>query len=99
MVRAENARVQQLLARPWSRVLVPDEGVVSASVPELPGCYAEGGTLEEALENLEGALESWLSAALDSGVEIPPPQREAPPAEDSGRFAARVPRSLHRGLV
>ncbi len=99
MVRTNNNTVEQLLSRPWSRVLVPDEGVIAASVPELPGCFAEGATLEEALENLQDALASWLSAALETGSEIPSPQGEAEPHEYSGRFSVRVPRSLHRRLA
>jgi antitoxin HicB len=98
MVRTNNDKVEQLLSRPWSRVLVPDDGVIAAQVPELPGCFAEGATLEEALANLEEALASWLSAALDTGNEIPQPQGEVEPEEYSGRFSVRVPRSLHRRL-
>ncbi|MGH3119298.1 MAG: toxin-antitoxin system HicB family antitoxin [Gaiellales bacterium] len=100
MARTNNdSRVEQLLSRPWSRVLVPDDGVIAARVPELPGCFTEGGTLEEALANLEDALASWLSAALETGNEIPQPQGEVEPEEYSGRFSVRVPRSLHRRLV
>jgi len=79
--------------------LVPDEGVIAARVPELPGCFAEGATLEEALGNLQDALASWLSAALETGNEVPSPRGEAEPEEYSGRFSVRVPRSLHRRLA
>ena len=99
MVRTTNDTVEQLLSRPWSRVLVPDEDVIAARVPELPGCFAEGATLEEALGNLEDALASWLSAALETGNQIPSPRGEIEPEEYSGRFSVRVPRSLHRRLV
>ena len=76
MLRTNSDKVEELVKRPWSRVLVPDEGVIAASVPELPGCFAEGGTLEEALANLEDALASWLSAAIESELEIPQPKGE-----------------------
>lgn len=99
MVRTNSDKAEQLVQRPWSRVLVPDEGVIAASVPELPGCFAEGATMEEALENLEDALELWLSAAVESGLEIPRPQGEVEPEEYSGRFSVRVPKSLHRRLA
>lgn len=98
MERTTNYNIEQLLGRPWSRVLVPDEGVIAAQVPELPGCFAEGATLEEALVNLQEALASWLAAALEMGNEIPQPRGEAEPEEFSGRFSVRVPRSLHRRL-
>lgn len=98
MVRT-NDTVEQLLERSWSRVLIPDEGVIAAQIPELPGCVAEGVTQQEALENLQEALVSWLSAALDSGTEIPSPRGEVEPDEYSGRFSIRLPRSLHRRLA
>ncbi len=99
MVKARINKVEQLLRRPWSRELVPDEGVVAARVPELPGCFAEGATLAEALENLDDALELWLTAAVEAGSEIPVAKGEAEPNEYSGRFSVRVPRSLHRRLA
>lgn len=98
MVRM-NSTVERLLDRPWSRELVPDDGVIAARVPELPGCFAEGATLPEALENLQDALASWLSAAIESGSEIPTPRGEADPEDYSGRFSVRVPRYLHRRLA
>ncbi len=40
-----------------------DEGI-SVSVPGLPGCWSEGDTEEEALENIRDAIREYL-AALD----------------------------------
>jgi len=40
-----------------------DEGI-SVSVPALPGCWSEGDTEEEALENIRDAIREHL-AALD----------------------------------
>ena len=37
-----------------------DEGV-AASVPGLPGCWSQGATEEEALENVEDAIRAYLS--------------------------------------
>ena len=44
------------------KVLVRPESVggYSVSVPALPGCYSEGDTLEEALANIQEAVELWL---------------------------------------
>lgn len=99
MAGTNSDRLEELLKRPWSRVLVPDGDVIAAGVPELPGCFAEGATLEEALENLQNALVSWLAGAVEAGVQIPSPQGAVEPDEYSGRFSVRVPRSLHRRLV
>jgi predicted RNase H-like HicB family nuclease len=45
-----------------------DEGF-SVSVPGLPGCWSEGDTEEEALENITDAIEEYLQAIAD---QIPP---------------------------
>ena len=37
-----------------------DEGV-SASVPGLPGCWSQGATEDEALENIQDAIREYLS--------------------------------------
>jgi len=88
---------EDLIAHPWSREIVVDEdGVFIARVPELPGCFIDGDTAEEALENLQAVLEDWLRNAVDKGKQVPPPRRLAD--DHSGRFSVRVPRSLHRAL-
>lgn len=61
--------------------------------PDLPGCMSDGETPEEAMANGKDALEAWLSAALESGRDVPEPG-DLP----SGKFIARVPRSLHARL-
>ncbi len=42
-------------------------------VPDLPGCFSAGDSLEEALVNAEEAIAAWIDAALDAGQDIPPP--------------------------
>ena len=42
-------------------------------VPDLPGCFSAGDTLEEALANVEESIEAWIDATLDSGESIPAP--------------------------
>jgi predicted RNase H-like HicB family nuclease len=37
-----------------------DEGGFTVYVPSLPGCISEGGTLEEALENIREAIDLYL---------------------------------------
>ncbi len=87
------------LARGWTRELTQDGDVVAARVVELDGCFSEGSTPEEALANLEDALELWLGAAIESGVPLPEPRSEFEAADYSGRFTVRLPRSAHRQLV
>lgn len=42
-------------------------------MPDLPGCFSAGDTLEEAFLNAEQAASAWIDATLDSGANIPPP--------------------------
>jgi len=75
-------------------VLIPEaEGGFSAEILEFPGCYSSGDTAEEALQNLEDAALNWLEAAMSLGQHIPEPSDSG---EASGRFALRLPRSIHR---
>ena len=50
------------------KVLVcPEEvGGYSVSVPALPGCYSQGETLAEALDNIRAAAELWLEVAAEN---------------------------------
>jgi predicted RNase H-like HicB family nuclease len=45
-----------------------------AEAPELPGCIAHGDSNEEALHNINEAIELWLETAKESGREIPHPK-------------------------
>lgn len=42
-------------------------------VPDLPGCFSAGDTLDEAVAGAEEAAAAWVDAALDAGQAIPPP--------------------------
>ena len=42
-------------------------------VPDLPGCFSAGDTLEEALIQAEEAVTAWIETALDAGQDIPTP--------------------------
>lgn len=48
------------------------DGYVVA-VPDVPGCYSAGDTLEEALLNSRQAIESHLELLAKDGMEIPKP--------------------------
>lgn len=42
-------------------------------VPDLPGCFSAGDTLEEAMIQAEDAITGWIETALDNGQDIPEP--------------------------
>jgi antitoxin HicB len=54
-----------------------DGGGFLATVPDLPGCMSDGETPQEAITNVQDAIESWLEAASDMGRAIPHPSRQA----------------------
>jgi len=42
-------------------------------VPDLPGCFSAGDTLDEAIENSKEAIAGWIEITLDEGGKIPTP--------------------------
>ncbi len=46
-------------------------------VPDLPGCFSAGDTLEDAIHNAREAVELWLETTIEDGGQIPPPQAVA----------------------
>ncbi len=42
-------------------------------VPDLPGCFSAGDTLDEAMTGAEEAAAAWIDATLDAGDAIPRP--------------------------
>jgi predicted RNase H-like HicB family nuclease len=54
-------------------LLEPDEeeGGYVASCPALPGCYTQGDTIDEALENIKEAILLCLEDLQDNGLPIP----------------------------
>ena len=54
----------------WSK----DDNSFIVEVPELPGCMADGATVEEAVKNSETVIKEWIEVTLDRGLEIPEPK-------------------------
>lgn len=48
-----------------------DGGGFLVEVPDLPGCVADGATIEEALREIKSAIESWIKTAKEFGDPIP----------------------------
>ena len=68
----------------------------AAEIPDLPGCSAQGETIEEALKKLEEAKKAWIEVSLERGLEIPEPVTED---QFSGKFLLRISAKLHRQLA
>jgi predicted RNase H-like HicB family nuclease len=54
----------------WSK----EDSAFIAEVPELPGCIAHGASQEEALANVNEAIQLWLDTAKEFGDPIPEPK-------------------------
>ena len=61
---------------PYSMVIEwdPDDEIFVATVPELPGCRTHGRTYEEAVQQAQDAIESWIEAARAEGAPVPEPR-------------------------
>lgn len=62
---------------------------------DLPGCMADGETVEEALKEGEDAVLAWIRSAQEDGEPIPEPSSIY---RYSGQWRIRVPKSLHAKL-
>ncbi len=58
----------------FSVVIEKDSDGYFAFTPELQGCYAQGDTYEEALENIKDAIRLHVEDRLETGEEIPQPE-------------------------
>ena len=70
--------------------------------PDLPGCMSDGETETEAVENGRDAFIAVVSALADMGRDIPAPSfspDDATVPGASGKFVARVPKSIHAKLT
>jgi len=63
--------------------------------PDLPGCMADGATIEEAVANGHDAVESWILTAREFGDPVPAPGSGGEP----GKFVQRLPKTLHAKLA
>lgn len=71
------------------------EGGYFVQIEDLPGCYSQGESVEEAMEMIDEARQLWLESAYEDDLDIPLPRGQR---EYSGKFNVRFPKSLHRRL-
>jgi len=59
----------------FSVVLHTDDGVhFGVTVPDLPGCFSGGDSIDEALDNVIEAIDLHLEGLTEDGDEIPKPK-------------------------
>lgn len=54
----------------WSN----DDNAFIVEVPELPGCMADGATVEEAIKNSETIIKEWIEVTIERGLKVPEPK-------------------------
>lgn len=75
--------------------VVPDDGSYFIAYPDLPGCMTQVEDASEIPQAAEEIRTLWIEGEYEDGHDIPEPVTK----EYSGKFVARVPKSLHRDLV
>ena len=63
------------------------------SFPDLPGCMADGESIEDAISEARDAFKAWMMAEMEDHANVPVPKSY------SGQFVQRIPKSLHRQLA
>jgi predicted RNase H-like HicB family nuclease len=58
----------------FSAVVEKDHDGYFAFCPEIQGCYTQGATHEEALQNLKDAVRLHVEDRIQAGEEIPQPE-------------------------
>ncbi len=90
-------RIDKALVRSYPFTIRPlmeaDGGGFLIEYPDLPGCISDGRTPEEAFVHGCDAVKSHLLSCARHGDPLPKP------ANASGQWRQRVPRSIHARLV
>ena len=55
---------------------VEDGGGFLVTFPDLPGCIADGATIEEAISEAHDAFRAWQQAEMEDNKIMPKPKRE-----------------------
>ena len=74
---------------------IPEDegGGYMVTIPDLPGCVADGETVEEAIAEARDAFEAWTIAEREDAGTLPAPKTY------SGQFVQRIPKTPHMRLA
>ena len=76
-----------------SQIPEDEGGGYMVTIPDLPGCLADGETVEEAIAEARDAFEAWTTAEREDAGTLPAPKTY------SGQFVQRIPKTLHMRLA
>ena len=68
-------------------------GGYMVTFPDLPGCIADGETMEAAIAEARDAFIAWTTAELEDQGRLQSPKTY------SGQFVQRIPKTLHQRLA
>ena len=74
---------------------LPEEegGGYLVTLPDLPGCIADGETIDTAIAEVRDAFTAWAMAEREDQGALPAPKTY------SGQFVQRIPKTLHMRLA
>jgi predicted RNase H-like HicB family nuclease len=93
----KNIKIEKTLNLPYTIKIVKEDNIFYTEVEEIPGCWSEGNSVEEAYSNIKSAMKLWIENAIERNIEIPLPKSEE--REYSGKFILRMPKELHKNLT
>ena len=67
-----------------------ESGGYQAFFPDLEGCYAEGATLDDAIENANESANDWITLELSEGGMLPPVSEESDLMLQSGDVVRNI---------
>ena len=85
-----------------SPIPLGDGGGFLFTMPDIPGVVGDGATEAAAIKDGREAFLATVSALMDMSREVPAPvltAQDFAPLSASGKFVARVPRSMHIQLA
>ena len=72
---------------------VEEGGGYLVTLPDLPGCIADGETIDDAVAEARDAFNAWAMAEMEDKGGLPVPKSY------SGQFVQRIPKTLHMRLA
>ncbi|MCD8107700.1 MAG: toxin-antitoxin system HicB family antitoxin [Oscillospiraceae bacterium] len=90
--------LEEYMKLPYPMVIEEDEveGGYTVYYPDLPGCVTCTDEADKIIPMAEDAKRAWFEASLESGYTPVLPDSTK---SYSGKFALRMPKSLHRKLA
>lgn len=82
-------QAKQLAKRPYLLMTsldttTEDQPIYFARVLEMDGCFGQGETREEAIEDLQLAMEDFIESLMEDGLYIPEPSKLVNTTESTG---------------